>query len=92
MGTPGCARPTTGPQPAHNRPTTGLDGVPVYLTGSDSDPWIPTQAFAQTFEALSLARAHQRADSFPGRPHEVSAAKNRRSGPDAERAGRQVTD
>jgi phospholipase/carboxylesterase len=63
VGTPACARP--------NAP---LDHLPTYLTGSDNDPWIPTTAFAQTFEALSLARAHLRAESFPGRAHEVSAA------------------
>jgi phospholipase/carboxylesterase len=63
VGTPACTRP--------NAP---LDHLPTYLTGSDDDPWIPTTAFAQTFEALSLARAHLRAESFPGRAHEVSAA------------------
>jgi phospholipase/carboxylesterase len=63
VGTPACTRP--------NAP---LDHLPIYLTGSDNDPWIPTTAFAQTFEALSLARAQVRAESFPGRAHEVSAA------------------
>lgn len=63
VGTPACARPNA-----------GLDHLPTYLTGSDTDPWIPTYAFAQTFEALSLSRAHLRAESFPGRPHVVSAA------------------
>ena len=63
VGTPACTRP--------NAP---LDHLPTYLTGSDNDPWIPTYAFAQTFEALSLARARLHAESFPGRAHEVSAA------------------
>jgi phospholipase/carboxylesterase len=63
VGTPACIRPDA-----------PLDNLPTYLTGSDNDPWIPTTAFAQTFGALSLARAHLRAESFPGRAHEVSAA------------------
>ena len=63
VGTPPCVRPEA-----------GLDALPVYLTGSDNDPWIPTHAFAQTFQAPSAAGARLRAESFPGRPHEVSAA------------------
>ena len=63
VGTPACARPQR-----------RLDDLLVYLTGSDNDPWIPTYAFAQTFEALSLAGAQLRAESFPGRAHEVCPA------------------
>lgn len=55
------------------RATADLTGLPVYLTGSDADPWIPPQAFATAVEALTAARARLRAESFPGRPHDVSA-------------------
>jgi phospholipase/carboxylesterase len=49
-------------------------GAPVYLSGSDADPWIPTAAFADA--ALSLGRkgVRLRADLFPGRSHEVCDA------------------
>ncbi len=63
VGTPACARPRA-----------GLNALPTYLTGSESDPWIPAQAFAQSFDALCQAGARLRAESFPGRAHEVCAA------------------
>jgi phospholipase/carboxylesterase len=62
VGTPGCDRPS--------RP---LDGLPVLLTGSDGDPWIPAAAFGDAAAELTQAGARLRAESFPGRPHEVSA-------------------
>jgi phospholipase/carboxylesterase len=61
LGTPDCARPA--------RP---LAGLPVYLSGSDGDPWIPPSAFAQAVDALTAQGAALRADSLPGRGHEVS--------------------
>ncbi|URK89197.1 hypothetical protein LP421_29930 (plasmid) [Rhizobium sp. RCAM05350] len=39
--------------------------MPVYLTGSDKDPWIPVEAFAGAAEALGKARAELRCDIFP---------------------------
>jgi phospholipase/carboxylesterase len=59
---------------ADHGPAAALDGLPVYLSGSDADPWIPLPAFATAAAALGAARANLRADLFPGRPHEVSAA------------------
>lgn len=56
----------------HSRPAA-LNGVPVYLTGGDADPWIPVSAFADAVGSLGLAGARLRADMFPGREHEVSA-------------------
>ncbi len=47
-------------------------GLPVYLSGSDADPWIPPQAMAEASLCLTLAGAALRTDVFPGRPHEVS--------------------
>lgn len=49
-------------------------GLPIYLTGGDADPWIPVHAFADAVADLGQQGAALRADLFPGRPHEVSAA------------------
>lgn len=59
--------------PACDRPFADLDRMPVYLTGSDKDPWIPVDAVAGAAEALSRARARLRCDVLPDRAHEVSA-------------------
>ena len=56
------------------RPAADLTGLPVYLSGGDADPWIPVSAFAEAAAALGHAHARLRADIFPDRPHEVSAA------------------
>ncbi|OBZ94523.1 phospholipase [Pararhizobium polonicum] len=58
--------------PACDRPFADLDRMPVYLTGSDKDPWIPVEAFAGAAEALGKARAELRCDIFPDRAHEAS--------------------
>lgn len=55
-----------------DRPFADLDRMPVYLTGSDKDPWIPVDAFAKAAEALGKARAELRCDIFPDRAHEAS--------------------
>lgn len=54
------------------RPCASLQGMPVYLTGSNGDPWIPVHAWAEAAEALNNAGARLRVESFPGRAHEVS--------------------
>lgn len=59
-------------QAADQRPARDLDGMPVYLTGSDQDPWIPVSAFAEASEALGRARARLRCELFPGRTHQAS--------------------
>jgi predicted esterase len=56
------------------RHKTDVTGLPVYLTGSDADPWIPVGAFAQSVLELATLRARLRADVFPLRGHEVSDA------------------
>ena len=58
----------------YNRPSASLLNFPVYLTGSNADPWIPIPAWAQAAEALNASGARLRVESFPGRAHEVSAA------------------
>lgn len=63
VGTRACAR-VSDPAP----------GLPVYLTGGSDDPWIPVTAFAEAAAELGQGRAALRADIFPDRPHEVSAA------------------
>ena len=59
--------------PADDRAFSDLNNMPVYLTGSDDDPWIPVQAFAEASEALGKARAKLRCELFPGREHQASA-------------------
>lgn len=54
------------------RPTALPNGLPVYLTGGDADPWIPVAAFAEAAADLGRQGAALRADLFPGRAHEVS--------------------
>ncbi|MGA0542418.1 alpha/beta hydrolase [Neotabrizicola sp. VNH66] len=58
--------------PADDRPQSLPPLLPVYLTGSDKDPWIPVTAFAEAALELGLARAQLRTDLFPDRGHEVS--------------------
>lgn len=61
-------------QPGDVRPQAMPPDLPVYLTGSDADPWIPVTAFAETVLDLGQSRAMLRSDLFPGRGHEVSDA------------------
>ena len=56
------------------RPRAAAAGLPVYLTGGDRDPWIPLTAFAEAAADLGGQGVALRADLFPGRAHEVSAA------------------
>jgi phospholipase/carboxylesterase len=55
-----------------DRPRTDLKGMPVYLSGSDADPWIPVADFAFAAGEFGAAKAKLRCDVLPGRPHEVS--------------------
>jgi phospholipase/carboxylesterase len=55
-----------------DRPFADLDRLPVYLTGSDKDPWIPVDALSSAAAALGRARARLRCDIIPDRAHEVS--------------------
>jgi phospholipase/carboxylesterase len=57
-----------------NLPLTDLVSLPVYLTGSDNDPWIPVSAFAEASHAFGRARARLRTELFPGRDHSISEA------------------
>lgn len=61
VGTQGC-----------DRPFADLDRLPVYLTGSDKDSWIPVDAFANAACELARARARLHCDVIPDRAHEVS--------------------
>jgi phospholipase/carboxylesterase len=54
------------------RPRADLDNMPVYLSGSDADPWIPVTGFAFAAGEFGAAKAKLRGDVLPGRPHEVS--------------------
>lgn len=49
-------------------------GLPVYLSGSDADPWIPVDAMMAAARNLGQRGTKLRADVFPGRAHEVSDA------------------
>lgn len=57
--------------PEDDRPRRLVPELPVYLTGSDADPWIPVGAFSEAVRDLGTGRARLRADVFPGRGHEV---------------------
>ena len=57
-----------------DRPHALADGLPVYLTGSDADLWIPTTAFCEAALELGEGRARLRTDVLPGRAHEVADA------------------
>jgi len=59
------------------RPASFPADLPVYLSGSDADPWIPVTAFAETTLELGQARTALRSDLFPGRDHQVSDAECR---------------
>ena len=61
-------------RPEDARPAALPRGLPVYLSGGDDDPWIPVAAFAEAVADLGRQGAALRADVFPGRAHEVSAA------------------
>lgn len=63
------ARVGTSAEPLPVRPQRG---VPVYLTGSDADPWIPLSAFQTLTHDLHRAGARLRTDMLPGRQHEIS--------------------
>jgi phospholipase/carboxylesterase len=56
-----------------DRAKSDLAGLPVYLSGSDADPWIPVKAFAEATVELAASRARLRCDVIPGRGHDVSA-------------------
>lgn len=61
VGTSACVRPDAAPS-----------GLPVYLSGSDGDPWIPLSAMMAAAQTLGQRGTRLRADVFPSRPHEVS--------------------
>lgn len=54
------------------RPRALAPELPVWLTGSDDDPWIPVTAFAEAALELGRGRARLQAALYPGRAHEVS--------------------
>ena len=57
-----------------DRPRSDLPGLPVYASGGDKDTWIPVGAFTAICGELAAAGTRLRAESFPGRPHEVCDA------------------
>lgn len=63
VGTEQCARPDAAPA-----------GLPVYLSGSDADPWIPLDAMMAAAHNLARRGTRLRTDVFPGRAHEVCDA------------------
>lgn len=63
VGTQECDRPDAAPA-----------GLPIYLSGSDGDPWIPLHAMLDAARGLGARGVALRADVFPGRAHEASDA------------------
>jgi phospholipase/carboxylesterase len=54
-----------------DRPRSNLNGMPVFLSGSDNDPWISAAAFGEAAADLVRARSRFHGETFPGRDHEV---------------------
>jgi phospholipase/carboxylesterase len=54
------------------KPRAAMNGMRVYLSGSDVDPWIPITGFSAAAGEFAAAGARLRCDVIPGRPHEVS--------------------
>jgi phospholipase/carboxylesterase len=49
-----------------------LDGLRVFLTGSDSDEWIPLEGTQRTARVLTELGAEVQLRIYKGRPHIVS--------------------
>jgi predicted esterase len=53
-------------------PATSLGGLPVMLTGSDVDEWVPEARVRETATVLTALGADVRCRIYAGRPHMVS--------------------
>ncbi|WP_373354769.1 alpha/beta hydrolase [Pseudoroseicyclus sp. CXY001] len=53
-------------------PRASLDGLPIYATDSDDDPWIPLWAFQKSIHDFARAGARLHMDIVPGRDHGVA--------------------
>jgi predicted esterase len=53
-------------------PATTLGGLPVLLTGSDVDEWVPEARVRETASVLTALGAEVRCRIYAGRPHIVS--------------------
>jgi phospholipase/carboxylesterase len=58
--------------PTDDLPQTALDGLPIYASCGDRDPWIPQSAYHRMLGDLTACGARIRTDMFPGRPHDVA--------------------
>lgn len=58
--------------PSDTLPRAALAGLPVYMTCSDEDPWIPLWAFQKAVSEVAASGARIRTDILPGRAHEVA--------------------
>ena len=52
-------------------PATTLDGLPVLMTGSDVDEWVPEARVRETASVLTALGADVRCRIYPGRAHIV---------------------
>ncbi|MBQ2263130.1 MAG: dienelactone hydrolase family protein [Loktanella sp.] len=55
-----------------NLPVNPLDGLNIYASCGDADPWIPAVAHHRMLGDLTRAGARLRCDMFPGRPHAIT--------------------
>lgn len=55
-----------------NLPLAQLNGLPIYASCGDNDPWIPADAYHRMLGELTRAGARISTDMFPGRPHEIT--------------------
>ncbi|MBL4645949.1 MAG: phospholipase [Hyphomicrobiales bacterium] len=65
----GCRVGTT----ADDLPRADMNGMPVYASCGDADPWIPVPPFQDMVQTLIECGARMRTEAFPGREHCVTA-------------------
>jgi phospholipase/carboxylesterase len=55
-----------------DRPDAAPEGLPIYISGSNTDPWIPLEAMMAASFNLGMRGTKLRADVIPGRAHEAT--------------------
>ena len=55
-----------------DRPVARIEGMPIYASCGDQDPWIPSANHTEMCQILIEQGARLRTDIFPGRDHSVT--------------------
>lgn len=61
-----------GPPDEDREPAGDLDGTPVFVGGSDVDPWVKVDLFRKTERLFSLLRAAVELEIYPGMGHIIN--------------------